>query len=103
MLQLAFFWHQHQPYYRNPLTGRSALPWVRLHATKDYTGMARLLAEFPAIRATINFVPSLVEQILRFADDGASDEWLEFMSPDAGTLKEADRTRLVAGGFHANQ
>ncbi|HVY60309.1 MAG TPA: alpha-amylase/alpha-mannosidase, partial [Planctomycetota bacterium] len=102
MLRLAFFWHQHQPYYRNPLTGRSALPWVRLHATKDYTGMVRLLSEFPSMRATINVVPSLAEQILRFAEDGASDEWLEFMAPEAGSLKDADRARLIAGGFHAN-
>lgn len=103
MLRLAFFWHQHQPYYRDPLTGRAALPWVRLHATKDYYGMPKLISEFPRIRATINIVPSLGEQLLRYAHDGASDDWLEVMAPDAAHLKETERTKLLARGFHANE
>jgi alpha-amylase/alpha-mannosidase (GH57 family) len=102
MLRLAFFWHHHQPYYRDPITGRAALPWVRLHATKDYYGMARLISEFPKMRATINIVPSLAEQILRFADDGASDDWLDVMTPEVASLKDSERTKLVARGFHAH-
>lgn len=35
-VSLAFFWHQHQPYYPNDLTGENEFPWVRLHGTKDY-------------------------------------------------------------------
>lgn len=103
MLRLAFLWHHHQPYYRDPITGRSALPWVRLHATKDYYGMARLISEFPRMRATFNIVPSLAEQIVRFAEEGSSDEWLEVATPEPGSLKESERQKLVGGGFHANQ
>ncbi|MDR3195313.1 MAG: hypothetical protein LBT58_00725 [Endomicrobium sp.] len=32
---LAFLWHQHQPMYKNPVTGVYELPWVRLHAPED--------------------------------------------------------------------
>ena len=46
-LHVAFLWHQHQPYYMDPTTREFAMPWVRLHAIKDYIGMANLLAEFP--------------------------------------------------------
>src|SRR5947208_1250674 len=67
MVILLFLWHHHQPYYRDPATGGTALPWVRLHATKDYFGMARLLQEFPGVRATFNLVPSLVDQWQRYA------------------------------------
>jgi len=34
-VDLVFLWHHHQPDYRHPRDGRSVLPWVRLHATKD--------------------------------------------------------------------
>jgi len=40
---LALWWHQHQPSYFDPISGRFVLPWVRLHAIKDYYGMARLM------------------------------------------------------------
>ena len=61
-LYVAFVWHHHQPNYRDPSGGPAYLPWVRLHAAKDYLHMAELVADFPAIHCTFNFVPSLVEQ-----------------------------------------
>ena len=76
-LYVAFFWHMHQPLYRDTLTGAYTLPWVRLHATKDYLHMGELLQEFPAIRQTFNFVPSLLEQLLDYGERGATDRWLE--------------------------
>ena len=42
------------------------MPWVRLHGTKDYYGMAMHLLEVPEFRCTINLVPSLLVQILRY-------------------------------------
>ncbi|TMQ67523.1 MAG: glycoside hydrolase, partial [Candidatus Eisenbacteria bacterium] len=61
-VELILLWHQHQPDYRDPRTGRARLPWVRLHATKDYLDMVRRLEPFPTVQATFNFVPSLVDQ-----------------------------------------
>src|SRR5439155_514251 len=49
----------HQPYYRHPQTSEFVLPWVRLHASKDYLHMARLLQEFPGVKAHFTMVPSL--------------------------------------------
>ena len=46
-LRLIFLWHQHQPFYKDLVTGEYRLPWVRLHALKDYYGMVKLLDEFP--------------------------------------------------------
>ena len=42
-LAVAIIWHMHQPYYKHPQTSEFVLPWVRLHASKDYLHMARLL------------------------------------------------------------
>ncbi len=44
------------------------MPWVRLHGTKDYWGMAMLLKEVPEVHATINLVPSLLAQIAAYTD-----------------------------------
>ncbi|HDS74538.1 MAG TPA: hypothetical protein ENN56_03265, partial [Firmicutes bacterium] len=33
-IDVAIFWHMHQPDYREPESGQLALPWVRLHAIK---------------------------------------------------------------------
>ena len=44
-LALAFYWHQHQPYYPIEPGGENPMPWVRLHGVKDYYGMALHLLE----------------------------------------------------------
>ena len=67
---LAFFWHQHQPYYPDDVTGENPMPWVRLHGVKDYCGMALHLLEFPEMRCTINLVPSLLVQIQAYTEEG---------------------------------
>lgn len=75
-VSLAFFWHQHQPYYPNDLTGENEFPWVRLHGTKDYWGMARHIQEVPEFRCTINLVPSLLVQLLKYTEGSGSDRHL---------------------------
>src|SRR6202022_3018911 len=49
VLRVVVLWHQHQPYYKDLVTGEYRLPWVRMHALKDYYGMVRLLDEFPSV------------------------------------------------------
>src|SRR5919205_584124 len=72
-LPVAIIWHMHQPYYRHPQTSEFVLPWVRLHASKDYLHMARLLQEFPKVKANFTMVPSLRDQLEDYAR-GADDE-----------------------------
>ncbi len=74
-LHIAFIWHQHQPDYRDPHTNAARLPWARLHAAKDYMHMAELVAAFPEIHCTINFVPSLLDQIDSIAKGELHDDW----------------------------
>jgi len=63
-INLALIWHQHQPLYRD-LARRSPpgsyrMPWVRLHALRDYHGMAALASRFPSVHLTINLSPCLL-------------------------------------------
>ena len=68
MADVAFLWHMHQPDYRHPDTGDFVLPWVLLHAIKDYSDMACHLERHPRVRCTVNFVPVLLEQIEDYCD-----------------------------------
>src|SRR5258707_2249684 len=77
MTRVALLWHMHQPFYEDLVTREHILPWVRLHALKDYYGMVALLREFPDVRATFNLVPSLLVQLEAFAADRARDRYLE--------------------------
>ena len=67
-VSLALFWHHHQPYYPDDVAGENPMPWVRLHATKDYLGMALHLEEVPEFSCTINLVPSLLAQIQAYVE-----------------------------------
>ncbi len=101
MVNLALLWHMHQPYYEDLATGEHILPWVRLHAIKDYWGMVALMGEFPGVRATFNLVPSLVVQVQAFAADQASDRHLAAGLKPADELTGDEAGWLVANGFHA--
>lgn len=78
------------------------MPWVRLHATKDYYDMAAILDEFPNVRLTINLVPSLLAQIDDFARNQTSDPWLEKTLIPAQQLKDDDKTWILENFFYCN-
>ncbi len=101
MVKLALLWHMHQPYYEDLATGEHILPWVRLHAIKDYWGMVALLREFPRLRVTFNLVPSLVAQVQAFAADTARDRHLALGLKPAADLTPEEARWMVANGFHA--
>jgi alpha-amylase/alpha-mannosidase (GH57 family) len=103
MTRVALLWHMHQPFYQDLVSGEHILPWVRLHALKDYYGMVALLREFPDIRVTFNLVPSLLVQLEAFAEDRARDRSLELSLKPAASLTEDDRAFVVANFFHAQR
>src|SRR5438045_2637685 len=66
-LQVVLCSHMHQPQYRDLISGEYQLPWVYLHAIKDYVDMAAHLEAHPNARAVVNFAPILLEQIADYA------------------------------------
>lgn len=107
MADLAFLWHMHQPDYRHPETGEFVLPWVLLHAIKDYADMAGHLERHPKVRCTVNFVPVLLDQIEDYADQFATGEWRDPLLRIAAheepeRLDEADRRWLLDMAFRCN-
>src|SRR5258707_8301374 len=103
MTRVAILWHMHQPYYEDLATGEHILPWVRLHALKDYYGMVALLREFPGVRATFNLVPSMLVQLEAFAADRAHDRFLALSLKPAADLDESDVDFILENFFHAQR
>jgi alpha-amylase/alpha-mannosidase (GH57 family) len=101
-VSLAFFWHQHQPYYPDDVSGENLMPWVRLHGTKDYYGMALHIKEVPEFRCTINLVPSLLLQMQGYTEEGRSDRHLDVSRLPADSLSETDGSYLLDYFFMAN-
>ena len=103
MTRVALLWHMHQPYYEDLVTREHILPWVRLHALKDYYGMVAILREFPDVRMTFNLVPSMLVQLEAFAADRARDRSLELSLKPAAELDEQDIDFILEHFFHAQR
>jgi len=111
-LSVIFYWHMHQPFYREADTGRYHLPWVYLHAMKDYTDMAEILSQLPGARAVMNYVPSLTVQINDYAEqlksflDGScsdlNDPLLAALAHKPGKLKKKVRSFILKSCFRLN-
>jgi len=102
VLRVVVLWHQHQPFYKDLVTGTYRLPWVRLHALKDYYGMVKLLEEFPQVHQTFNLVPSLITQIQDYVAGTATDPFLEVAAKPAKDLSSEERRFALQYLFQAN-
>ena len=102
VLRVIVLWHQHQPFYKDLVTGEYRLPWVRLHALKDYYGMVKLLDEFPQVHQTFNLVPSLITQIQDYVAGTAHDPFLDVAAKPAPDLTPEERRFALRYLFQAN-
>ena len=99
---VCFLWHMHQPYYTDPVKGLASLPWVRLHASKAYFDMAYLLEQFPSIRATFNFTPSLLLQLEEIRNGTVRDVFLDHAEKPAAALSLEEQAFLIRHYFSIN-
>ncbi|MGB8013987.1 MAG: glycoside hydrolase family 57 protein [Terriglobales bacterium] len=101
-LRVVVLWHQHQPFYKDLVTGQYRLPWTRLHALKDYYGMVKLLDEFPQVHQTFNLVPSLIHQIQDYVSGEAQDPFLQVAAKPAKDLTPEERRFALQYLFQAH-
>lgn len=101
-LHLAFIWHMHQPMYRKPHTHHYMMPWVRLHGTKDYLDMLLMVQQYPRLKHTFNFVPSLLEQLEDYAEGHATDDYLLLSRKPVNTLTPQDKQTILESFFDLN-
>ncbi len=77
-LNLAIVFHQHQPYYKNKLTGIYEMPWVRVHAMTEYVDSPGILGQNPGTKVTYNLVPSFIEQLVDYHRNETPDVHTDF-------------------------
>jgi alpha-amylase/alpha-mannosidase (GH57 family) len=101
-IHLCFLWHMHQPFYKDLVSGEYRLPWTRMHALKDYYGMARILEDFPGIRQTFNLVPSMIVQVEEYARGEARDPFLACALKPAEHLTQQEQAFILRNFFMAH-
>ncbi len=96
-LSLAIYWHMHQPVYE--LEGTYLMPWVRLHAIKDYLDMALFLEKFPKLKLNFNIVPALLDAIIDYTENELTDIHAELSVSDAETLTDEEKAFVLNNFF----
>lgn len=92
----------HQPCYKSPYKDYYLLPWVRLHAVKDYYGMAKTVEKFDSVKVTFNFSGILLEQLLDYVDNRAEDIYGILTLKDPDHLKKEEKDFIVDRFFSIN-
>ncbi len=100
---ITFVWHMHQPMYKDPRNEEYILPWVRLHAIKDYFDMAAWIEAIPQMRAVINIVPSLFVQLEDYSEGSAEDPYLIYSSKPVSELTIDEKLFLLKNFFTINK
>jgi alpha-amylase/alpha-mannosidase (GH57 family) len=85
----------HQPDYRNE-SGIMQMPWVFLHAIKDYYDMPWMMSRHDGIKATYNITSPLIEQLkLYYHLPQYNDKFLSSWLRDPSQLDEVEREFLI--------
>lgn len=94
-MKLSFMWHMHQPDYRD-VKGIMQMPWVFLHAIKDYYDMPWMMSRFEGVKATFNITPPLIMQLkLYYVRPQDNDKFLSLWAKDPVMLQENERKWLI--------
>jgi alpha-amylase/alpha-mannosidase (GH57 family) len=111
-LKVVLCWHMHQPDYRDHIRNEFQLPWVYLHAIKDYVDMAAHLESTPGAKAVVNFTPVLLEQLAVYEQqiegflknsEAIRDPLLAALDNPVFPADNEHRLALVKTCLHANQ
>lgn len=101
-LSIAFYWHMHQPVYQLSPTGDFLMPWVRLHAVKDYLDMALWAKKFDKLKLNFNFVPVLINAIINYGENEAHDIHSRLTITPQDELTNEDKIFILNNFFDAN-
>ena len=101
-LSIAFYWHMHQPVYQLTPNGDYLMPWVRLHAVKDYLDMALWAKKFENLKLNFNFVPVLIDSIIEYGEKEAHDIHSRMTISPTEKLNNEDKLFILTNFFDAN-
>lgn len=98
-LNIAFIWHFHQPNYQQNTDSDFLLPWVRLHASKDYLDMLKKIDSFQNLKLNFNFSPVLLSALQKY-EKGFRDLHLKIFLKE--NFEEKDKIFILNNYFDLN-
>ena len=101
-LSIAFYWHMHQPVYSLSVNGDFLMPWVRLHAVKDYLDMALWAKKFDKLKLNFNYTPVLLDSIIDYAQKDAHDIHSRLTITPEDKLTKEDKIFILNNFFDSN-
>lgn len=101
-LSIAFYWHMHQPVYQLSPEGDYLMPWVRLHAVKDYLDMVLIIDKFKKIKLNFNLVPVLLDALIDYGEKDLHDIHSRLTVTDVKKLTDNDKKFIINNFFDAN-
>lgn len=101
-LSIAFYWHMHQPVYQLSPNGDYLMPWVRLHAVKDYLDMVSIIDKFENLKLNFNLVPVLLDSLIDYGEKGLHDIHSRLSIMDVEDLNNDDKEFIINNFFDAN-
>lgn len=101
-LSIAFHWHMHQPVYQLNSYGDYLMPWVRLHAVRDYLDMLLILNDFKEIKLNFNLVPVLLDAFIDYAENDSHDIHSRLTVTNISDLTNDDKEFILNNFFDAN-
>ncbi|MFI3300904.1 MAG: glycoside hydrolase family 57 protein [Candidatus Gastranaerophilales bacterium] len=101
-LSIAFYWHFHQPIYQLSPNSDFVMPWVRLHAIKDYFDMVNILDNHPNIKLNFNIVPILLDALIEYSEKDYHDLHSRLTCKATKDLTNDDKEFIINNFFDAN-
>lgn len=86
-LYINFFWHFHQPYYKDTIDNIYLFPYTKIHLLKNYYMMGKLV-EKNIVKVNFNFTPVLLEQINDYEEKNTKCLITDYSKLDINILKE---------------
>lgn len=92
----------HQPAYKLNPESDFLLPWVRMHAVKDYLDMVLIMKDFPKLKLNFNLVPLLLQSLIDYGQNHAQDVHSKLTVTPIEELTDDDKRLILTNFFDAN-
>lgn len=91
----------HQPVYKLTPDGDYLMPWVRMHAVKDYLDMVLWVEKYDKLKLNFNYVPVLIDALINYSN-GAHDIHSRLSVKPEDELTYEDKIFILNNFFDAN-
>ncbi len=93
-LNVIIMWHNHQPFYKNPVSNEYIFSWVRLHGIKNYYRMPYIVSKCPSIKVSFDLSGSLITQLKDYINGAEGLREISSLTMPESLMEEQKREIL---------